>query len=60
MFENVITSEIRVTTAAMIFEFARAGALFCCNVPILGKYHLALHFVSTIVYECTHGLLFVF
>ena len=48
--ENVITSEIRVTTAAMIFEFARAGALFCCNVPILGKYRLALHFESTIVY----------
>ena len=30
----VITSKIRVTTAAMIFVFARAGALFCCNVPI--------------------------
>ena len=29
--ENVMTSEIRVTTAAMIFEFARAGALFAAT-----------------------------
>ena len=50
MFEYVVTSEIRVTTAAMIFESSRAGALFCCNVPILGMYRLALHFVSTIVH----------
>ena len=26
----------------MIFDFARSGALVCCNVPILGKYRLAL------------------
>ena len=57
--ENVITSEIRVATAVMIFEFARAAALFGFYVPILGKYRLALHFESTIVCECTHGPLFV-
>ena len=56
---NVITSGIRVTITAMIFDFARSGALVCCNVPILGKYRLALHFESNIVYECTHGPLFV-
>ena len=57
---NVITSEIGVTITAMIFDFACSGALVCCKVPILGEYRLALHFESTIVYECTHGPLFVF
>ena len=27
MFENVITSEVRVTITAMIFDFAHSGAL---------------------------------
>ena len=38
----------------MIFEFARADALFDCVVPILGKYRLALRFRSTSAYESTH------
>ena len=60
MFENVITSEIRVTITARIFDFAHSGALVCFSVPILGKYRFALQFESHIVYECTHGHFFVF
>ena len=59
MFETVITSEIRVTIAAMIFESARAGAFSAATFQVLGKYRFALHFVSTIVHECIHRLLFV-
>ena len=36
--------EIRATTTATIFEFARAAAFFGRNVPILGKYRFALRF----------------
>ena len=55
MRKSVIEWAIRATTTALIFEFARAAALFGCNVPILGRHRFALRFESSTVFECTHG-----